>query len=62
MEQLRVEQERIAMKEQQFLRQIHKIEGEARKEAQRLTEKHEGAMSTRVREYERIIEEVEDRL
>jgi hypothetical protein len=50
------------MKEQQFLRQIHKIEGEARKEAQRLTEKHEGAMSTRVREYERTIEEVEDRL
>jgi chromosome segregation ATPase len=61
-EQLKVEQERIAMKEQQFLRQIHKIESEARKEGQRLQDKHESAIQTQRREYERSIEELEDRL
>ena len=50
------------MKEQQFLRQIHKIEGEAKRDAQRLSDKHESALSTRVREFDRTTEEIEDRL
>ena len=40
-ELLKVEQERISLKEQQFLRQVHKLEGDLRKETARLNERHE---------------------
>jgi len=50
------------MKEQQFIRQIHKVEADARKEAARLQERHDSNLSSKTREFERTIEELEERL
>ena len=61
-EQLKLEQERIAMKEQQFLRQVQKLEADSRKEARRLQDKHEALLKARQREWERTFEEVEDKM
>lgn len=60
-ELLKVEQERIALKEQQFLRQVHKLEGDLRKETARLTERHNAQLTVKTREWERTIEEIEER-
>jgi len=60
-ELLKVEQERIALKEQQFLRQVHKLEGDLRRETARLKERHEAQMTVKEREWERAIEEIEER-
>lgn len=50
------------MKEQQFLRQVHKLESEAKKDLQRLVDKHENNVRARDRENEKAIEELEERL
>lgn len=50
------------MKEQQFLRQVHKLESEAKKDLQRLVDKHENNVRARDRENEKTIEELEERL
>ena len=49
------------MKEQQFLRQVHKLEGELRKDTARLNERHEAQVAVKTREWERAIEELEER-
>jgi len=43
------------------LRQVHKLESDLRKETQRLQERHEAQMSVKTREWERAIEEIEER-
>ena len=50
------------MKEEQFLRQVHKLENGAKTDAKRLQEKYETMMLARQRESERAIQELEDKL
>ncbi len=62
LELIKVEQERLALKEQQFVKQVHKVESEARREAQVARDKVEAERAERVREVERVVEEYEERL
>lgn len=62
LEQVKFERERIALKEEQFLRQIQKNETEKKQEAQRLNQKLTGQMHSRKREFEQKLEETEDKL
>lgn len=50
------------MKEQQFIRQVQKVEGEGRRELEKARERAETERVTREREHERALEELEDRL
>lgn len=50
------------MKEQQFLRQIQKTESESKHEVRRLQDKYDSMLLSRQREWERKLEELEERL
>jgi tellurite resistance protein len=62
LEQLKFERERLAMKEEQFLRQVHKLESQTKSESKRLQERYESMMHTRQRENERTLQELEEKL
>jgi hypothetical protein len=62
LEILKFERERIALKEEQFLSQIHKIETESKQEVKRAQTRFESQLLTRTRDMERRIEDVEDKL
>ena len=59
---MKVEQERIALKEQQFVRQVHKLETDGRRELDKARERADTERLSRDRDHERAVEELEDRL
>jgi hypothetical protein len=59
---LKFERERIALKEEQFMRLIHKTESEAKAEVRKTQLKYESQLTTRQRDMERRIEDLEDKL
>ena len=59
---VKVEQERLAMKEQQFVRQLQKVESEARRDIQRVKERAEAERVNKEREWQRTSEEIEERM
>ena len=50
------------MKEEQFLRQVQKTESQAKNDTKRYSEKYESMMHSRQREYDRKLEELEDKI
>ena len=50
------------MKEEEFLRQVHKLDSEQKADAKRLQERYESMMASRNRENERSLQELEDKL
>lgn len=62
LEQVKFERERIALKEEQFLRQIQKNETEKKQELQRLNQRYGGQMHSKKREFDQKLEDMEDRL
>lgn len=62
LELLKFEREKLAMKEEQFLRTVHKQETSQKSELKRTQERFESMMHARLRESDRKYEEMEDRL
>ena len=62
LEILKFERERIALKEEQFLSQIHKVETETKQEVKRAHTRFESQLLSRTRDMERRIEDLEDKL
>lgn len=62
LESVKFERERIALKEEQFLRQIQKAESQSKQDVKRHIDKHESQMHSRKRDFERKIEELEERV
>ena len=59
-ENLNFEREKIALKEEQFLKQVQKQEADFKLDMRRLKEKHEALMHQRIKEKDRKIEDLED--
>lgn len=62
LEQVKFERERIALKEEQFLRQIQKHETEKKSDVLRVNQKLTSQMQSRKREYDQKLEDIEDKL
>ena len=54
-ESQRIISEKLAIKEEQFLRQVHKLEAQAKADAKRAQEKLESLLHARQREAERAL-------
>lgn len=50
------------MKEEQFLRQVHKTEADAKSDTKKIQEKFESMMHARQREHDRRSEELDEKL
>ena len=59
---MKFERERIALKEEQFIRMVHKAEADQKSEVKRAQMRFESQLTTRGRDMERRIEELEDKL
>ena len=62
LEAVKFERERIALKEEQFLKQIQKVESQAKQDVRRNMERFQSQMHTQKREADKKLEEIEDRL
>jgi len=62
LEQVKFEREKLAIKEEQFLRQVHKLEAQAKADAKRAQERYESVVHVRQKENERALQELEDKL
>ena len=59
---IKFERERIALKEEQFMRIVHKAETESKSEIRKCQVRYESQIVTRSRDTERRIEDLEDKL
>lgn len=62
LELLKFERERIALKEEQFMRVVHKAETESKNEIRKNAIRHETSVATIRRETDRRVEDLEDKL
>jgi len=62
LEILKFERERIALKEEQFMRIVHKAETDSKTEIRKSQLRYESQLTTRTRDMERRIEDLEDKL
>ena len=62
LEIVKFERERMALKEEQFLKQVHKAEAEAKSDVKRAQIRFSSQLTTKAREMERRIEDLEDKL
>ena len=62
LELLKFEREKIALKEEQFMRVIHKTESESKTEVRKIQLRYESQMTQRSRDLERRTEDLEDKL
>jgi hypothetical protein len=59
---LKFERERIALKEEQFMRIVHKAETESKTEIRKTQVRYESQLLARTKDMERRIEDLEDKL
>lgn len=62
LEAVKFERERIALKEEQFLRQVQKNESQTKQEVKRTNDKLTSQMHARKREADKKFEDLEDRM
>lgn len=62
LEAVKFDRERIALKEEQFLRQIQKVESQSRQDLKRHQEKFESQLHSRKRESDRKVDDLEEKM
>ena len=59
---IKFEREKLALKEEQFVRQVHKAESVQKQEAARQAQVYDSKMQARQRDMRKAIEDLEDKL
>ena len=62
LESVKFERERIALKEEQFLRQVQKAESQSKEDIKRYLDKNESQAQSRKRDFEKKLEDMEERM
>ena len=62
LELVKFEREKLALKEEQFVRQVHKAEAVQKQEGAKQVQIYESKMQSRQRDMRKAIEELEDKL
>lgn len=62
LELIKFEREKLALKEEQFVRQIHKAESAAKQDAAKQVHLFDSKLQSRQREFRKAIEDLEDKL
>ena len=62
LELIKFEREKLALKEEQFVRQIHKAESALKQETAKQSQVYESKMQTRQRDMNKAVEDLEDKM